>query len=147
MKTLKKIVSLLFDFERRRIKRIPCKIRAHFCMMGRECNDRGEATLTDITREGFCCDNLHFFRHDPQFTFKINHELDFYFSLPINSESKINFEAKGRIRSIMQKDMFGHNKRFGIKLGRLKKGTRKEFLACIQYLSDLAENEKPYQQF
>lgn len=147
MKALKKIFLLLFEFERRRIERIPCKMRVHFCMIGRDCRDRGEATLADITKEGFCCDNLHFFRHDPEFVFRINHQLDFYFSLPIDETRKINFEVKGRIRSIMNKDMFGHNKRFGIKLGRIKKGTRKEFLDCVAYLSRLAREGRPYHQF
>jgi len=147
IKFIKSLLSFFFEFERRRAVRIPCKTRAHFCYMTREGNDRGEATITDITDDGFCCDNLHFFRHDPQFVFKINHELDFYFTLPVSEEEKINFEALGRIRSIQTKDKFGHTKRFGIKLTKIKKGNRKKFLQCLTYLTYLHKENRPYHQF
>jgi hypothetical protein len=143
----KGILSLFFEVERRRTKRIPCKTRTHFCFMTSDGNDRGEGTITDITNDGFCCDNLHFFRHNPEFVFKVNHELDFYFTLPVNETEKINFEARGRIRSIKTKDRFGHTRRFGIKLTSIKKGNRKKYLDCVNYLNCLYKDNKPYQQF
>jgi hypothetical protein len=147
LKILKKIFSILFDQERRRAERIPCKIRAHFAMIDKNRDDRGEGTITDITLDGFCCDDMHFFRHDPNFAFKINHALTMYFTLPIRENLKTNFEVVGKIRSIMEKDKFGHSKRFGIRIYHIKKGSRKEFHKCFAYIKTLAKNNTPYQQF
>jgi len=146
-KIFKKIFSLFFEFERRRAERVPCKTRAHFCMIGRESEDRGNATITDMTREGFCCDDMHFFRNDPNFQFKIGQSLEIYFTLPLANGTKTNFEVVGKIRSIMVKDRFGHSKRFGIKIYNIKKGSKKLFLECVDYIASLAQNGTPYTAF
>ncbi len=141
-KSLKSALSYVFRIERRRIKRIPCNIKVHFCFLRKDTQHRGAATITDMHKSGLCCDNLHLYHDDPSLKLSVNNNLTLYFSLPLENGATYNFEFVGKVCSIKSKDKFGHTKRFGIRILSMKRGEKKLFLKCIRLLEEKAREDK-----
>lgn len=138
---IKKIVALFTKKERRQLKRIACNIKAHFFIEIHEKSHRGGTTITDMTEEGLCCNEMSFFHEDREVSLKLKTNLLIYFSLHQKDGSTHNFEAVGKIRSI-KRDSLGRICKVGIKIVSMKEGEKKIFCDCISLLTE----KEPQQQ-
>jgi len=139
---IKTTIGSLLGLNRRRLKRIPCNIKAHFFVISRKGRKRGSATITDITREGICCDETHFFHEDKEFRMARNSNLEIYFALPAPDSGQHNFEITATIRAIKVKDPFSHSRRLALKIKSIKRNDRKNFNKCVAYLTEKYLTEK-----
>ena len=128
------VISSLLKVERRRYKRIPCNIKAHFFISSNARQHRGNATITDITLHGLCCDELHFFHENKELKLKRNSKINIYFTLPKEDGSSHNFELVGRIKSFIVKDSHGYTQRIGIEIQSMRSKDKKIFRQCIAFL-------------
>ena len=135
------ILSSLLKIERRRYKRIPCTIKAHFFIASKERQHRGDATITDVTHHGLCCNKLHFFYEDKNLHLKRNLPINIYFTLPLPDGSSHNFELVGKIKSFMPKDSHGYAQRVGIEIASIEGKNKKVFRECVAFLEKSATEQ------
>ena len=94
---------------------------------------RGDGFITDISKEGLCCQNLNFFRDNPESLLSLNTKVLISFSLPQEDKSRLNFEIFGFVRSI-KKSSSGQITTIGIRIFSMKRGNKKNLISCIQTL-------------
>ncbi len=130
-----------FKVERRRYKRIPCNIKAHFFIAGDRRQHRGDALITDINLHGFCCDEFHFFHEDKELRLKRNSKINIYFSLPQEDGTFYNFQIIGKIKTFLQKDSHGYAQRVGIQIQSIPRKDKKYFDECVANLHKSSETK------
>lgn len=130
------IITRFLWLNRRKHKRIPCQLKAHFLLVSKNLTHRGATTISDITIEGLCCNELFFCRNDEKSGIRKNALIDIHFNITDNSGKQHSFEVVAKVRSILKIKNRDETYRFGVKIVSFKNGSRKELKNCVNFLAE-----------